>query len=144
MRGEAGRRAPGNDQVDRKMDQLGRQGRKSLRTPLGKTILEAMTLSLDVTQVPQPVPQSLERWPGLIRENTDFPQTARRLRPRHERPRDRRAAEQRDELTPLHSITSSARTSRPGGTVKPSAFAVLILITNSNLVGCWTGKSVQR
>jgi len=131
MRGEAGRRAPGNDQVDRKMDQLGRQGRKSLRTPLGKTILEAMTLSLDVTQVPQPVPQSLERWPGLIRENTDFPQTARRLRPRHERPRDRRAAEQRDELTPLHSITSSARTSRPGGTVKPSAFAVLILMGTS-------------
>jgi hypothetical protein len=102
MRGEAGRRAPGNDQVDRKMDQLGRQGRKSLRTPLGKTILEAMTLSLDVTQVPQPVPQSLERWPGLIRENTDFPQATRRLRPRRERPRRCRAAEQRDEFTTFH------------------------------------------
>ena len=35
----------------------------------------------------------------------------RLLRPRRERPRRRRAAEQRDELAPLHSITSSARAS---------------------------------
>jgi hypothetical protein len=42
-----------------------------------KTVLEAMTLSLNVPQVPQPVPQSLERWPGLICENTDFPQATR-------------------------------------------------------------------
>ena len=34
----------------------------------------------------------------------------------------------------LYSITSSAATSRPGGTLRPSAFAVLRLITNSNLV----------
>src|SRR3954464_4161748 len=40
-----------------------------------------------------------------------------------------------------HSITSSARASRVGGTVRPSALAVLRLITSSNLVGCWTGKS---
>jgi hypothetical protein len=73
VRGETGRCSPGHDQVDRKIDQLGRQDRKSLRTPLGKTVLEAVTLSLDITQVPQPVPQSLKRWPGLIRENTDFP-----------------------------------------------------------------------
>jgi hypothetical protein len=28
-----------------------------------------------------------------------------------------------------------------GGTLRPSALAVLRLITNSNLVGCWTGRS---
>jgi hypothetical protein len=39
-----------------------------------------------------------------------------------------------------YSITSSAR-ARSGGTVMPSAFAVLRLITGSNLVGCWTGRS---
>jgi hypothetical protein len=39
----------------------------------------------------------------------------RRLRARRERPCDRRAAEERDELAPLHSITSSARTSRERG-----------------------------
>src|SRR5262245_51902804 len=54
----------------------------------------------------------------------------------------RRAAEQRDELAaPDHSITSSARASSVGGTSRPSAFAVLRLITNSYLVGAWTGRS---
>jgi hypothetical protein len=38
-------------------------------------------------------------------------------------------------IAPLQSITSSARPSNVSGTVKPSAFAVLRLITNSNFVG---------
>jgi hypothetical protein len=42
----------------------------------------------------------------------------------------------------LYSITSSARVSSEGGTSRPSVFAVLRLITNSNLVGCSTGRSV--
>src|SRR6185295_1737693 len=40
-----------------------------------------------------------------------------------------------------HSITSSARVSIAAGTVTPSTFAVWRLITNSNFVGCWTGRS---
>jgi hypothetical protein len=48
----------------------------------------------------------------------------RLLRPRRERPGRRRAAEQRDELAALHSITSSARPSSGSGTVRPSAFSV--------------------
>src|SRR5262245_54029955 len=40
-----------------------------------------------------------------------------------------------------HSITSSARPSHLGGTVRPSALAVLRLITNSNLAGACTGRS---
>src|SRR5262245_7291929 len=52
-----------------------------------------------------------------------------------------RAAEQRDELAPLHSITSSARASRLSGTLRPSAFAVLRLSTSSYLVGACTGRS---
>jgi len=43
-----------------------------------------------------------------------------------------------------YSITSSARASSDGGTVSPSALAVLRLITSSNLVGCSTGKSAGR
>src|SRR5262249_21062542 len=64
----------------------------------------------------------------------------RLLRARRERPR-RRAAEQRDELAPFHSITSSARASNEAGTSRPSAFAVLRLITSSYLVGACTGRS---
>ena len=40
-----------------------------------------------------------------------------------------------------YSITSSAVESNFGGMSTPSAFAVRALITNSNLVGCWIGKS---
>src|SRR5262249_36765327 len=40
-----------------------------------------------------------------------------------------------------HSITPSARASSVGGTSMPSVFAVLRLITSSNLVGCSTGRS---
>src|SRR5262245_58757254 len=46
-----------------------------------------------------------------------------------------------DELASLHSITSSARASKVGGTSRPSAFAVLRLIVRSILVGNSIGKS---
>src|SRR6516164_611901 len=44
-------------------------------------------------------------------------------------------------LTSHHSITSSARCCRIQGTSRPSALAVLRLITSSNLTGAWTGSS---
>ena len=40
-----------------------------------------------------------------------------------------------------YSITSSARASTVAGTSRPSALAVLRLMTNSNLVGCSIGRS---
>jgi hypothetical protein len=40
-----------------------------------------------------------------------------------------------------YSITSSAATSRVGGISRPSALAVLRLMTSSNFVGCCTGTS---
>jgi len=64
------------------------------------------------------------------------------LRPCRERPHRSRAAEQRDELAASHSITSSARASSDGGTSRLSALAVDRLMTNSNLVGGMTGKSI--
>src|SRR5262249_48316713 len=66
-------------------------------------------------------------------------------RVRRERPRGRRAAEQRDELAPFelsaHSITSSASSCNALGTSRPSALAVCKLMTNSNFVACNTGRS---
>jgi hypothetical protein len=41
----------------------------------------------------------------------------------------------------IHSITSSARASNVGGTVRPSALAVLRLITSTYLVGACTGRA---
>ncbi len=46
-----------------------------------------------------------------------------------------------EELRRVHSITSSARASSVGGTSRPSALAVLRLITSSYLVGACTGRS---
>jgi hypothetical protein len=40
-----------------------------------------------------------------------------------------------------HSMTSSARESNDSGMLRTSSLAVLRLITNRNLVGCWTGRS---
>src|SRR5262245_46658578 len=57
------------------------------------------------------------------------------LRTRRKRPRCRRAAKQRDELAPPHSITSSARASSVAGMSRLSAFAAFILITSSYVVG---------
>src|SRR5262249_54578488 len=80
--------------------------------------------------------------PVILTERVQEPDHRQRrlLRTCRERP-CRRAAEQRDELAPSHSITSSASASSLSGIWRPSALAVFRLITNSNLVGCWTGSS---
>jgi hypothetical protein len=44
----------------------------------------------------------------------------------------------------VYSTTSSVSASNSGAISSPSALAVLRLITNSNLVGCSTGRSVVR
>ena len=51
------------------------------------------------------------------------------------------AAQKRDELAPLHSMTSSARARSVGGISRSSALAVLKFITNSYFVGACTGRS---
>src|SRR5258708_38823314 len=76
-----------------------------------------------------------------IHQHSDAPAALALLRAHAERPGCRRTAEQRNEPTAPHSITSSASASSLSGIWRPSALAVLRLITNSNLVGCMTGRS---
>src|SRR5262249_34850390 len=80
---------------------------------------------------------------GLRRSTAEKPNYRRRrlLCARRERPGCGRTAEQRDEVAPPHSITSSASESTSGGMESPSALAVLRLITSSNLVDVSTGRS---
>src|SRR5262249_52154376 len=73
-------------------------------------------------------------------EHADPPHAVALLRSRSERP-CRCAADERDEFAPAHSITSSARASRVGGTMRPIAFAALRLMTSSYLTGACTGRS---
>src|SRR5215472_7431619 len=85
-------------------------------------------------------PQSTGLRQGRVTEESNHWQRCL-LRARRERPRRSRAAEQRDELAPPHSITSSARASSVLGTIRSSALAVFKLISNSYLVGACTGRS---
>jgi len=84
---------------------------------------------------------------GAIEKRSDFGPKCRSLwhcrllRPGRNRPRRRRAAEQRDELAALHSIASSVRASRVTGTSSPSVLAVLRLIAISYFTGACTGRS---
>src|SRR5262249_2478524 len=75
------------------------------------------------------------------RQETDPTHLIGLLRLRHKRPRRCRATDKRDERATFHSITSSARAMSVGGTVRPSAFAVLRLMMSSIFVGCSTGSS---
>src|SRR5262249_38471408 len=100
--------------------------------------------SFDVAEVAHPAHEFLAIWiviQGSGSDVSDAGSLPRLLRARRQRPRGYRAAEHRDELAPLHSITSSASASSAGGTVRPSILAVSALMTSSNLVGCTTGKS---
>src|SRR5215216_2690341 len=60
------------------------------------------------------------------------------------RPDEREPAECADDMPPLHSITSSARPSSGSGKARPSALAVLRLMTSSTFVGCCTGSAAGR
>src|SRR5262249_22234204 len=101
-------------------------------------------LSFYVAEVAQPVTKGIEdrtasgRGRGL--DNTNTGHLPGLLRLGAERRQEGEGA--RDERSPVHhSMTRSARASTDGGIVSPSAFAVLILMTNSTLVGCSTGRS---
>src|SRR5262249_41499908 len=91
------------------------------------------------SQLPQALAKTIDvgvRCDGEPANARTFGLCARRERPRG------RAAEQRDELAPSHSITSSARASRVAGTFRPRALAVLRLTMSSSLVDNSTGSSL--
>src|SRR5262249_16097630 len=133
-----------DDDSDLETDELGCDFAIALVASLRPAILDSDGSALDPAKFTQPLHEG--RGPRIPVQRRARPQKAdgrelRLLRARRERPRHRRAAEQRDELAPLHSITSSARARSVGGTSRPSAFAVLRLITSSYLVGACTGRS---
>src|SRR5262249_52701692 len=77
---------------------------------------------------------------GQAIKHANARQAAVLLRACRERPCGR-TSEKGDEIAALHSTTSSARASSLSGIWRPSALAVLRLITNANLMDCITGRS---
>src|SRR5215211_4166779 len=109
-------------------------------------ILDANTVTLFPPQPLEAVPECGEaRWRlrvafGEPHQHANSPHAFARLRACRQRPCRSGAAEQRDELPPSHSITSSARRRNDSGILRSIAFAVFKLITSSNLVGSSTGR----
>src|SRR5262249_29622717 len=139
----------------RSQNELWRE-RDELRRPFARTVgiggavsnIQPHVAALDPAQLLQPLPKGraalvcLGIVSRLVHKHADAPHAlARLMRACCERPCCRSAAEQRDELAAIHSITSSAATSSLSGTVRPSILAVDVFITSSNLLVCTTGNS---
>src|SRR5262249_29442861 len=132
--------------VGGKAHQFGSMGAHCVDVPSAESKLDPNVAAFDPAELCEFVQQSgsvglpSRRVVIPVRQYTDATHTVILLRPRHHRPR-RRAAEPGDDLPPVHSITSSARSRIDCGTVRPSALAVLRFTTISNLVGNCTGRS---
>src|SRR5262249_36864025 len=137
MRHEHGRVEP---------DQLGGERRKTLVTARRPAIFDRDGLSFLVPKITKPLTEGLEVRRVVFRgreAKEPDPVHLRRLLPlgrerRGERPNQRG---QQEAAAVHHSSTWSARASSEGGIVRPSALAVLRLMTRSNFVGCSTGRS---
>src|SRR5262249_10729092 len=131
--------------IDIEGDEFGRHGPEALGLLVGETVFEDDVATVDVAELGEAFDYGFDIRRFLFTasrmpEKADTRNPSALLRARRERPR-RRAAEQRDEFASPHSITSSARASSDGGTVRPSTLAAWALMTSSNFVDCTTGRS---
>src|SRR6516164_6061871 len=118
-------------------DEVGHERWQAIVLALQPMVLDRRVLALDVAGFVESFTERSDlAQRGVRRPAADEADDRQRrlLRARRERPRCRRAAEERDELAASHSITSSAATSSLSGTVRPSIVAVWTLKTSSNLL----------
>src|SRR5262245_39255932 len=145
--GECRRTAAGNDHVGLQRKQLFRERLSPVSVCRAPAVVDAEIAAFGPAQLAEPPYQSIHQRLilgialGESQKHADAPHPARLLCARGERPSGAGGAEQRDELAPFHSITSSARASSVAGTSMPSIRAVWALMTSSNLVDCSTGMS---
>ena len=125
-------------------DQIGCQRRQSIAAIFRKMVFDCHIAPFDVAGFTQATTERFPQFGPVIPPVVQKPDHRQRplQRTRRDRPRDRRAAEKRNKLAPPHSITSSARATSVGETVRPSALAVLRLMNSSTFVACATGRSV--
>src|SRR5262249_55756331 len=134
------------DRVGRRIGQLRRMTAHAFRIGGGEADVEPHVVSLAPTQFLELLLERPDvcRHLGIIlparNQQADAPHALALLRACRQR-QCCRAAEQRYELAPPHSITSSAATSSLSGTVRPSIRAVSALMTSSSLLTCATGRS---
>src|SRR5262249_43795447 len=103
-----------NNEIDLQSSELGGELGEALSASLRPAVFDRNIAILNPTELAQSLHKSGD--PLALNQRCGAPEGAGGGRlaprpPRRERPRRRRAAEQRDELAPRHSITSSARAS---------------------------------
>ena len=121
--------------IDLETDQVRCEFRQSFEPIFRKAGLENDVFPFDPSQLPQSSDHCSQLGDIVTcNENAYRVFALGLLRVGRQRPRHRRAAEQRDEVASFHahSITSSAATSSLSGTVMPSIRAVRALMTSSN------------
>ena len=134
-----------DDHVDLAADEIGGQCGQPIIVALRPAVFDRHVLSLDVAGFAQSL---VERGDNRLRPRPGEPLLRKPITgiafccARRARGHAVTAPPSSEhEVAPSHSMTSSARARIDGGTVRPSALAVLRLMTSSNLVGCWTGRS---
>src|SRR5262245_59628203 len=146
----------GEDDINLERNQFSRESGEPLRLPLGIAVFNHEVAALDVTEVTQSLEEGLNHVGGsghvegqeayssdlgrLLGLGSERAEGAEEGAPVHHRCP---SLSFRTSTAPTsHSITWSARCSSDGGIFRPSALAVLRLMTSSNLVGCSTGRSL--
>src|SRR5262249_20557291 len=128
---------------DSALNQIGGERGQSIIVTVRPAVFDGYIAPLVIPGFGEALPEPVHPLRRIAGRNSAEESDYRRRRllcVRRERP-GRRAAEKRDELAAFHSITSSVRASSVAGTSRPSAFAVPMLMTSSNVVGCMTARS---
>src|SRR5262249_2016273 len=133
-----------DDHSDAASDEVSRQLRQLMHLIVGEAVFNREVLALNIARLPQPLTKSAQ-WIaeriGRLAVKVPYHRHRRLLRARRERPRGRRAAEERHQCAAIHSITLSARSRIAVGSSTPMALAVFRLTTSSNFEACSTGRS---
>src|SRR6266508_1489826 len=134
-------------QLHIRLEELTDELRVALFAAVRESKLDYQVPALDIAVLAQTVSECREKERGARRgrevsEVTDPMDLSRRLRLGGERRGEEHRTRACQERAPLHHwMSSSARSRSDCGIVRPSALAVLRLITSSKLVGCSTGRS---
>ena len=154
-RGRGGGRARRHDGYDLQSHEVGRERRQPLGFPIRASSLVDHGLAFDIPELAHPLAECLpEGRPALKGADVQKPDPRHRAgglgartpriqeaESKKEAGRTQQAPEAPRRGSEAHWMISSARASTAGGIVRPRAFAVLRLMTSSNLVGCWMGRS---
>ena len=146
--GASGAGASGQDDVRRERDQFRRISRDRVGIAAAPAIFDPHVAADGPAQLLQPLQERSDAGlrfgivRGQVREHADAPHSLGLLRPRRERPRRRRTAEQRDELATFHVAPLPVRSRLPPAKTPANLAEVLGADLNRSKSG--VGSPIQK